>query len=115
MEFFFNGKFSLSPVSSYDTVRERKHQPFMSVQRKSVFLSLSCTENKLKTFTTKLVTAKVEYIELKNNYFLHQELHQKKPLHYFKKAARIFETDPVLLIKNNTNLTVIFSKTWHGN
>ena len=53
MEFFFMVNFPFFPVLSNNPVRERKHQTFMSVYRKSVFMSLSCTENKLKTFTTK--------------------------------------------------------------
>ena len=46
-----------------------------------MFMSLLCKETKLNTFTTEPTIARGEYVELKNNYFLHQELHCKKLLY----------------------------------
>lgn len=64
-------------------------------------MSLSCRESELKTFTTEIVVARVEYVDSKNNYFLRPELDHKKPLHYFENVAKIYETVPVLLLQNN--------------
>ena len=65
----------------------------MSICEKRVFKS--------KTFTTEQVIAMAEYVELKNNFFFHQELHHKEILHYLEDMPQIYETDLVLLMKNS--------------
>lgn len=53
----------------------------------------------------------VKYLELKNDHFIHQELHYKKLLYYFENMGLIYKIGPVLLVKKNAGLNVIFSKT----
>lgn len=55
--------------------------------------------------------ARDEYTGLKNNSYLHQELHDKKVLHYFKNVNQIYEIGPVLLVKKNASMNIISQMT----
>ena len=105
---FSEQKFFISAVWCYDTISVEKYNLFMTAHEKKTFTSHSFVEIELKTFITETVIAKAEYVWLKNNYFLYQELHYKKLLHYFENAIQIYVKGPILLMKKNANLTFMF-------
>ena len=76
-------------------IRREKYHPFNIVYEKKKL----CHPRVFKHF---------EYVELKNNYFLQQELHHTKLLYYSENVAKLYEIRAVLLMKKNANLSVIF-------
>ena len=82
---FSEQKFSISAVWSYDPIRVEKYNPFMTAQ---VCLCQTLSE--------------------RPSYFLYQELHYKKLLHYFENVVQIYVKGPIFLMKKNANLTFMF-------